>query len=468
MAGQLFTVGEQKIQPGVFLRLTNIGEPAVQVGAQGIAAAAIKSDWGPVNKAVTLESLNDVTPNFGDGKGSEVLRNLFRGGSRRVLAVRVGVGGTPAEITLKDDANADVVKLETKYPTSRQFKVTVRDALTASQRELLVFVGSTLLETIAFTKGDNEPAALMDAVNSWSLYLKAEKLADGSGKLAAVTDQQLTGGTDPNVTGENYVNGFDLFNAEDWNILVVDSEDPTIHAAAHAYLRRVFAEGKRVLGVFGEPTTVDFNTRIQNAVSFNDPLVLYVGSGYVVGTEKFEGAQAAARLAGEILRTPYNASLTRHVIQGAVDVVEKLTNAQIEKAIQSGMIVFTKSPRGQVRVEYGITTFTQPTAELDEGWKKIRRVRTRYELLDRIALTLDPYVGDLDNSPDGRAFVVSLMNGIIQDMVSEGGLQGGQAYEDPTNPPKGDIAYFVVEVDDLDSLEKLYITFGFRFAPVTA
>ena len=73
MAGQLFTVGEQKIQPGVFLRLTNIGEPAVQAGARDIAAAAIKSDWGPVNKVVTLESLNDVTPNFGDGKGRGTL-----------------------------------------------------------------------------------------------------------------------------------------------------------------------------------------------------------------------------------------------------------------------------------------------------------------------------------------------------------------------------------------------------------
>src|SRR5690606_5265663 len=165
------------------------------------------------------------------------------------------------------------------------------------------------------------------------------------------------------------------------------------------------------MAVIGEPTSVSLDERLQHARSYNDPAIVYVGNGFVAAGETVEGARAAARIAGEILRSDYTSSLTHHVIQGATDVVGKLTNAQVERAIQSGMLVFTTSASGLVQVEYGITTFTTPTADMDLGWSKIRRVRTRYELIDRIVLTLDPYVGKLNNSPDGRAMVVSVING---------------------------------------------------------
>ena len=50
-------------------------------------------------------------------------------------------------------------------------------------------------------------------------------------------------------------------------------------------------------------------------------------------------------------------------------------------------------------------------------------------------------------------------------MAGEGALLQGSIFEDPNNPPVGDSAWFVVQVDDLDSAEKVYITFQFRFAP---
>lgn len=469
MAGESFLLGEQKIRPGTYVRVTNIGEPPIVAGAQGIAAAVIQASWGPLNEVVTLEGMNEVTLRFGGGKGPDVLRDLFRGGARRVLSVRVGNGGTPATITLKDTGATpiDVVKLETKYPTARAFSVTVRDALDTTKRELLVYEGTTLLETIVFDKGTTEPQALTAAVNAISGYLVAIKIADGSGTLAAVTDQALTGGTDPTVTGESYVTGFARLEAETWNALVVDSEEPSVQASLQAFVFTSRESGKRVIGVVGEPTSVELDVRMANARAFNDPAIIYVGNGFVSSAgETIEGARAAARVAGEILRSSYTSSLTHHVITGAVDVVGKLTNAQIEQAIQSGMLVFTPNASGQIQVEYGITTFTTPTAELDEGWKKIRRVRTRDILIDRVVQTLDPYIGRLNNSPDGRATVISVINGIIQQMIAEGGLLDGVAREDETNPPQGDSAWFVIEVDDLDSLEKAYFTFGFRFASV--
>jgi hypothetical protein len=51
-------------------------------------------------------------------------------------------------------------------------------------------------------------------------------------------------------------------------------------------------------------------------------------------------------------------------------------------------------------------------------------------------------------------------------MAKEGKLlEGGKMVLDADNPPLGDSAWFKLAVDDLDSGEKLYFTFGFRFSP---
>src|SRR5690606_37497158 len=126
-----------------------------------------------------------------------------------------------------------------------------------------------------------EPQALTAAVNAISSYLVAIKIADGSGTLAAVTDQALTGGTDPTVTGESYVTGFARLEAETWNALVIDSEEPSVQASLQAFVFTSRESGKRVIGVVGEPTSVELDVRMANARAFNDPAIIYVGNGFV-------------------------------------------------------------------------------------------------------------------------------------------------------------------------------------------
>ena len=49
-------------------------------------------------------------------------------------------------------------------------------------------------------------------------------------------------------------------------------------------------------------------------------------------------------------------------------------------------------------------------------------------------------------------------------MVGEKKLLQGDAFEDETNPPQGDSAWFVIEVDDIDSVEFIYLAYRFRYA----
>ncbi len=470
MAGSVFQVGEQKVRPGVYVRVTNIGEPQEAIVPQGVVAALFRASWGPLGEVTYLENANAVIDVFGSTGTADTALEAFRGGCRRVVAYRLGTGGTKALLNLQDSESANVVKIEAKYEGVRgnDFAVTVRDSLTdATKRELLLYEGTTLRQTITFAKGSGEPQALVDAVNaSNSPYITATKVADGNGILATVTQQSLTGGQDPTVNGESYSAGLSAIEAIDWNVLAVDSEDPVTHAVVQTYIDRVRNEGKRVLAVVGEPTSVPLATRLANARDFNDPAIIYVANGFK-GSDGLtrEGYKAAARVAGMVAAAQITESLTHYVVRGATELAGALTNAEIEQAINSGALVFTMSAQKQVHIEYGINTFVTITADMDAGWKKIRRVRTRDNLMDRIAATWDPLVGKINNSPDGRATLIAAAQGIINKMIAEGALLSGTIYEDPNNPPAGDSAWFVVQVDDLDSAEKVYITFAFRFAP---
>jgi hypothetical protein len=471
MAGSIFQVGETKVRPGVYVRVTSSGETAVGAVPQGIVAALFRSSWGPLGKPVVLENANAVSSMFGDDGTVDVILEAFRGGCRQVVAYRLGAGGEKAALNLQDGEGANVVALAAKYEGARGngFAVTIRDSLADdTKRELLLYEGATLRQTISFTKGAGEPQALVDAIAaSNSPYITAVKSADGSGVLAAVTQQPLTGGQDPTVNGESYSAGLSAIEAIDWNVLAVDTEDTATHAVVQTYIDRVRNEGKRAMAVVGEPTSVSLATRLTNARAFNDPAIIYVANGFkgADGVAR-EGYKAAARVAGMIAAAAVTDSLTHAIVQGASGIVGALTNAEIEQAIQSGALVFSMSAQKQVHIESGITTFVTPTADMDVGWKKIRRIKTRDNLIERIVATWDPLIGKINNSSDGRATLIAAAQGIINQMAGEGALIGGTFIEDKNNPPIGDSAWFLAGVDDLDSAERLYITFGFRFSPV--
>lgn len=470
MAGATFLPGETKVRPGVYVRATNVGEP--QLVSSGIVAALFRASWGPLGIPTVLDALDLVASTFGSGGATDTALEAFRGGAQQVLAYRLGTGGQVATLTLTDGATTpeNVVTIDAKYVGTRgnTLRVTVRDALAdATRRELLIHEGTTLRQRIEYTAGTDEAQALVDAIASiGSDWITATKLSAGDGSLADVNQQPLTSGTDPTIDGTAYSTALTAIEALDWNVLAVDSDDVTVHATVKAYVDRVRDEGKRVLAVVGEPTSVSLSTRLANAKALDDYAIVYVANGFrrTDGTV-VEGYRAAARVAGMIAGSAITDSLTHATVAGATELVGALTGAEIESAIRSGAVVFSVGAQRQVQIEYGITTLTTLTADLDAGWKKIRRVRTRDRLMDLIAARWDALIGRVNNNPDGRAALIAAAQGIINQMIADGALLDGTITEDPANPPSGDSAWFVVQVDDVDSAEKLYLTFGFRFAP---
>ncbi|MHC8516988.1 phage tail sheath protein [Sporosarcina sp. ITBMC105] len=460
--GAMFKLGEQKARPGVFVRWYNAGGYAQYSGLLGVGAAVIKANWGPLGKVITVENDNKVEELVGTGQGAEVVKEILQGGAYSVEVVRIGTGGTQSTLSLVA-GTAGAVLLKTLYPTSRIFNVTVREALDPTQKELLLFENGKQVELIAFKAGENEATELVSAVNAKSKFLVASTAE--TGVVKTISNQEMTGGTDPNTVATDYTDAFPIAETKFFDSITVDSEDPVIHAALHAFVRRKIGEGHRMTMFVGEKTDIPFETRIAHAKAFNDFAVGYIGNGVETTSGVIEGATAAARVLGEFVSGSYKSSLTGRTIKGGVGIKGELTSSQYNEAARNGMMVFSLNSDGIPQIDYGINTLVSLGEDEDEGWKKFRRVRTRYELIDRITAQIaKAMANNIDNGLDGRQFLITLANGEIGRMIREGALASGEMVVDRDNAPMGDSAWFKFEnLVDLDGLEKAYLAFGFQY-----
>ena len=469
-----FIIGEKKTRPGVYFRYENYGTPPIAGVDDGKCAAVFRSNWGPIGQATVLEQYEDIAKKYGDGGENgttAVPMEQFKGGARLVYGIRLGTGGTPGVYNIEDAQGESVIQLTLKYPGSRKLAVTIRPTLAdQNTSELLIIEGTEQLERLTFDNTQNSAEALLSAFQTkGSDYFNLTKTNDSSEALKTVDQAEITGGTDPTVNVAAYSAAFEVLEAYRWNVLSIDTEDTAIQSVMQLFLNRIYDSGAFCMGVIGEPTTVDFEDRLKHASAYNDYQIVYVGNGFVdISGNVYEGYMAAARIAGLIAGTPSNESITHAAITGAVELTEMLTNNQHERAIKAGVLMFSVSSANTVWVEQGVNTLVLPTAKEDEGWKKIKRTKVRFELFQRLNDTVEGLIGRINNDPDGRMSVVQVSNGVCQTMVAEKKLLSGAYVEiDPNNAPEGDSAWFVVYADDIDALEKMYYTFKFRFAPNT-
>ncbi len=521
--GIFFTSGEQKKRPGVYQRYENAGPPQVAGALNGICAVPIRSDWGPLGKVMTLSSYDGALCEYGTGGRNgtvNLIKELFDGGAATVFAVRMGSGGTVGgAVTLVDDvtvppalpdpeeptvpgetdpdhpggtteepggedqtdpgtepetqaadAPIEYVKVQLKNAGSRKLCCMIREALGDSTvKEFLVLEGTNVLEKIRFSAdGVDEGGNLVEAGRN-SRYCTFAKAEDTAGKvLALVPETAFPAGTDPVITNADYSAAFNLLEPYTWNAIAVDTDSPAIHSLLAAYMDRIYQSGKMCFAVVGEPTSVAFETRLAHARAFNSYKMIYVGGGWLDSLgERIEGPRAAARVAGMVASFPANQGITRNVISGAADTIEKLSNYQYEQTIDSGMLTFSVSSGGSVWIESGITTLVTLTGEDDEGWKKIKRTKIRFELMNRISETVEPLIGRVNNSADGRATVLQAVQGVLNTIAAEEKILPNAAVMlDPDNPPVGDSAWFIISADDIDGLEKMYFVYRFRYAAV--
>lgn len=469
--------GELKKRPGLYQRHMNMDLDTSVKARDGICAIPIKASWGPLGVVVRNANKNDLKKNYGDGAYSKTFtvpaaKELFNGGTVTVYTYRLGTGGKAASLAFTEGLTATA-----KYPGVAPISVAVQAKLSdPSKKEFLVYFGTELVESIDF-KADTkaEGQHLIDAVAAESKYVDVAVTPDGTAPTTVpavpVASGVLTGGEDPAVQNNDYSVAFDALESYYFNCIVLDTDDDetmTLSNLLHAYLKNAYTMGKLCVGVVGEKTSVDYDKRLEHSAAFNDNKIVYVGNGFKVGNNVLEGALAIARTAGVIAATPSNQGITHFTIADATDLCETLTYAQYEAAIDAGMLLFSMSPDGAVWFDSGINTLVKPDPKTqDDGWKKIRRTKVRFEIIDRLDRVLGPKVGRVSNDTDGIADVIQAGQRVLDAMSgTEGKLYSGATFtQDPDAPTDvSDSAWFIIRADDIDSLEKIYLLYQFRYS----
>ena len=465
-----YNEGETKKRPGVYQRHRNTGFNAPTGAQNGICAIPIRAAWGPLGKVVKNTDAGDLEKNYGSGTygtGYTVpaAAAMFKGGTSVVYTYRLGTGGTAASKELAEGLTATA-----KYPGTMPISVAIQEKLgSTTLKQLLVYAGTALVETWDFVAdGKTDGANLIEAAAKSNYITVTGKAA--TVPVLAVASGALSGGVDPTVSNEDYSKAFAALEPYYYNTIALDvddDEDMTLSLLLQAYKEKAYKLGKLGIAVVGEKTTVAFETRCAHALAFNDCKVVYLGGGYMSGAENMDGVMAICYTAGVIASTPSNQGITHAAITGATELCESLTYAQYDQAIESGMLLLSLSPDGTVWYDSGITTLITPEESTqDNGWKKIRRVKVRFELIDRLNRELAPKVGRVSADSDGITDIVQAGQRVLDAMANnEGKLMPGATFaEDPANPPTGDSAWFIIQVDDIDSLEKIYLQYQFRYS----
>lgn len=473
--GIFFTSGQKMIRPGVYQRYENIGGPQLAGAFNGVASIVVKSNWGELSKVHIFDNTDGVTAVFGTGgKNGTVsdIMEVFAGGASVVKVVRLGNGGTKGSAMLKDttaDTPKDAVNITALTEGDRAFTYSVRGVIGDSAiKEFVLMEGTTILERLSFKAGMTEVDSLV-SLNGKSKYVQFSRVPEyvGTGVLAGVSNENFPIGENPVITNADYSSAFLLLETERWNTIAVDTCDAAVHALLAAYIDRVYRNGKMAFAVVGEPTSIPLETRMSHAKAFNSYKVVYVGGGFVDTLGGcIEGHACAARIAGMVAAVPCSESITHRSMRGAVSPVEVLTNSMYEQCILSGILTFSTSSMGVTWIESAVTSLVSLEGQDDEGWKKIKRSKIRFELMTRCSDTVEPLIGNIPNNSDGRSTVLKAVQGICNVMISEQKLlPGAKAEIDKANPPAGDSAWFIITADDVDALEKIYFVYKFRFAP---
>lgn len=465
MAGY-FSLGETKIRPSAYFNVQKRGDNTGFGAIDGIVAVLFRSSIGPLGTAEVLSASDGYESIYGKGGTTSALREALYGGAATLIAVRVGNGGTAGSASLA--CATGKAKLSTKYPSAANFTATIRSKLgDLTKKECIVYLDGAEFEKVSFAAGDDEVTALKKAFDSSKHFVV--DAAGATGTVTAVSQATFADGADPTVTNGDYSTALKEVEKYYFNTLCVDTEDAAVHTLVAAFLDRIYQAGSFGMAVVSPKPSDSLEDR-QTAISGFDAenIICPVNPNVSAGNEELKGYQVAALIAGVVAATPANQSVTHTVLTRYSKLNEILTNTEAEAAEENGGLVLSVAADGSVWLDNGVNTLIHPDTGHDNGWKKIRRAKTRYELLYRANAAADALVGKVNNDINGRATIMAAIQGICNDMESEGKIQYGNVTESATVSANGDACGFNIDVIDLDSAEHIYLNYFFQFSTIVA
>lgn len=468
MAGTWSETNKQII-PGFYNRFKWMAENRLTQGTKGVVAMPVKSDWGPMGKVTSVSTEPELKKTFGSNgtlSAYKLGKLVLLGQPSELLLYRMGDGEEKvASITLKDTSGTptDAIKLETLYPTTRNFNVSVKpDIADETLTDVTLYEGTGQLYTFKVSGSTSE---IVEQINgdSENIWLKATKVADGNDTLASIVNQPLTDGNDgtENITNENYVDAMAAFEQYKINVFTLDGiADTALQTTVQTWIDRNKSVGYDVIGCFGSSSSTSIDAANTQSKAFNNECVVNVGNGGIYEGVTYTPAESACYVAGIIAAATMKESIcNKETI--FKDVSPKLTREQIEQCLKSGTLIFAGDGIAtNAIVVDDVNTLKSYGEDQSESLGYIRAVRFMHAVNADTTITKRDYIGKIPNGDLGQKVVLSALKQYFETLQSDGVI-GDFTVEvdaDLQANAKDDEFYWKWAADYINVMKKIYGT----------
>lgn len=443
MAGGKFDKLAGKTRPGTYINFQSERTDTVGTSERSTTIIPLMMPaYGPAGSYIELTNAGPDTAY--DKLGFSVydsdanrqmllIREAFKNASK--VLVYIVKEGTKASAK---NASAPTLTATAKYGGTRGNSLTVN--VTANPVAGFDVTVSLAGNTVAFYEGLSTVADLIDQNCEYVTFT-------GTGALAAVAAMNLTGGTDATPQNSDVTAFLDTLEGVKFNTVAIPTTDSSLQAAIKTkikYLRENMGRGVQAV-------VPHFAADYEGIIS--------VENGYSIGDDNLSAAEACAWVAGATAGASYTESLTYKAVDGATGLNPALTHEEYVAAINAGHFAFSVSEENKIIAEYDINSLTSFKQPKDETYRKNRVIRVLDTFQESVQLNFPP--NKYANSAVGWDIMEGVGKSILKQFEDVGAITNVDYDADflvDRTASYGDKTYFDVNLQPVDSAEKLFFT----------
>ena len=404
LGGGIWAV-QNKVLPGTYINFSSVAKASATLSERGFAAMPLVLDWGPENAVFTVTN-GDFQKNslkiFGHAYTDDAmlpLRELFQY-TQTLYAYRLNGGGVKAGNNFCVAKYAGIAGNN----LSTVIAVNVDDE---SLFDVHTYFGTTLVDTQVV-------ATAAELVANDFVTFKNDATLEDTAKTP------LTGGTNGTTEAAAYQAFLDKIESYSYNTLGCPSADTTTINLFVNFTKRMRDEiGAKfqtvIFNVYGNAKLADYEGIIEvgNKIAGYDSTIPGFGEFGLVYW--MTGASAGCAV---------NKSNTNKRYDGECTVNVDYTQAELEKAIKAGRLMF-HNVNGEVRILEDIDSMVTVSDTKGDVFKSNQTIRVCDQIANDVAVLFNTrYLGTVPNDASGR---IALWNDICklhQDLESIRAIEG--------------------------------------------
>ena len=363
---------QNKVIPGSYINFISAARASVNLSDRGYAAMPLILDWGPDDEVFTVEVADfqkESLKIFGYGYTNDKikgLRDLFRN-IKTLYAYKLNKG----------------VKASNTFATAKYSGIRGNNITIVIESNV-----DSPSEFDVYTLFDNNEVDIQTVGAATELVSNDYVDFKTSAELVATAGVPMTGGTNGEVTGNNYQTFLDKIESYSFNTLGCISTEDSIKDLFAQFTKRLRDD----MGVKFQTVLYNHKADYEGVINLKNKItdVGELESSLVYWTT---GASAGCAV---------NKSNTNKTYDGDFTVFVDYKQSELEKAIKAGEFVFHKVG-DEVRVLTDIDSFVSVTKDKNEDFQSNQVIRVLDQIANDIAVLFNKqYIGQAQNNEAGR------------------------------------------------------------------